>query len=330
MQSRRDILKGASAIPFALGGWALNSGLARAQQFPTRTITLISPFAPGGLVDLAARPLATFLTQRFPHPTVVDHKPGAGGGVGHAFVARAEPDGYTFMVTVSSWAAIPEANRIQGLKAQYDVTEFQPLARLLASSPVLAVRSDAPWKSVEELLEDARKNPDKISYGSNGQFGTVHLAMEMALQAAGATMLHVPFRGGGPAVQALMSKQIDVRPTVVSNVKGLLDAGEVRLLAQLGEERMESLPDVPTLVELGYKDVVYLLWTGVFAPAKIPQHAEQTLRSAIKDFMHREHTIELFRRSGADIGYMDGPEFAKFLEKDNARLWEVARRIKLT
>jgi tripartite-type tricarboxylate transporter receptor subunit TctC len=330
MRNRRDIIRAAAALPLALSGTALTAGPGRAQQYPSKTINVVTPFPPGGVADYASRPLAAFLTEKFPHPAVVENRAGAGGGVGHSYVARAEPDGHTIMVTLSSLAVIPEANRLQGLPPGYDMADFAPIARMFANAPVIAVRGDAPWKTMQDLLDDAKANPGKISYASSGQFGTVHLAMEMALQASGAEMLHVPFRGGGPAVAALVAGQIAVRPTVLSNVKGLVDSGKVRLLAQLGEERMSMLPDLPTMVELGYKSAVYLLWTGVFAPAKTPRPVQETLRAAIKEFMSREDVLEMFRKGGTELGYLDGPEFAKFLEADTARLLGAARRVKLT
>lgn len=330
MATRRDVIRAAAVLPLAMGGTALTAGTGWAQSYPTRTINVVTPFPPGGVADYAARPLAAFLTEKFPHPAIVENRPGGGGGVGHAYVARAEPDGHTIMVTLSSLAVIPEANRLQGQAPGYDMADFAPIARIFANAPVLAVSSDAPWKTIQELLDDAKANPGKISYASSGQFGTVHLAMEMALQASGVEMLHVPFRGGGPAVAALLAGQIGVRPTVLSNVKGLLDAGKVRLLAQLGDERMPTLPDVPTFVDLGYKDVVYLLWTGVFAPARTPRQARETLRTAIREFMQREDVLEMFRKGGAQLGYLDGPEFERFLAVDTARLLGVTRRIKLS
>ncbi len=330
MPNRRDVIKGAAALPFALSGTGLTWSAASAQQFPSKTTTIIAPFPPGGVADYAARPLAAYLSEKFPHPVVVENKAGAGGGVGHAFVARAEPDGHTIMVALPSLAVIPEANRIQNLPVTYEASDFVPLARMFADGVVLAVKTDAPWKTIQDLLADVKKNPGKISYGSSGQFGTVHLAMEMAMQAAGLSMLHVPFRGGGPAVQALMSGQVAMIPTVISNVKGQLDAGQVRFLVQWGDVRMASQPNLPTFVDLGYKDVIYILWTGVFAPVKTPKHVQETLRSAIKTFMADPKTIERYTKGGSQLGYMDGPEFAKFLEGDTARLLVVTRKVKLS
>src|SRR5436190_19798908 len=204
MPNRRELLQGAAALPLALGGAALGSDPLRAQTaFPNRTITLLVPFPPGGVADYAARPLAAFLAEKLGKNVVIENKGGAGGGVGHAYLARAEPDGHAIMVALPSLAVIPEANRLQGRPVSYEVTDFVPLARLLSDAPFLAVKKDAKWKNAQEFLDDVKKNPGKIPYGTSGVFGTVHLAMEMFLHAAGLEMLHIPYQGGGPAANAL-------------------------------------------------------------------------------------------------------------------------------
>ena len=329
MPNRRELIKSAAALPLALGGAALTSGSLFAQSFPTRNITVVVPFPAGGVADYAARPLAAFLAEKFGKNVVVENKPGAGGGVGHAYLARAEADGHVIMTALPSLAVIPEANRLQGRPVNYEVKDFVPLARMFADPVFLTVKKDAKWRNIQELIDDVKQNPGKIAYGSSGVFGTVHLAMEMFLHAAGLNMLHVPYQGGAPAVNALLSDQVPIIPTVASNVKGQLDAGNIRPLVQFSDVRMPWLP-APTAQEIGYKDVLYILWAGVFAPAKTPQPAQAVLRAAIKEFMQNKDVLERFKKGGTELGYMDGPEFAKFLEGDSARLVEVTRKIKLS
>jgi len=330
MLNRRDIIKGAAALPLAATGSGLTWSAATAEQFPTRTVTIVAPFPPGGVADYAARPLAGFLSEKLGRPAVVENRAGAGGGVGHAYVARAEPDGHTIMVALPSFAVIPEANRLQKKQVNYETTDFIPLARLFADPVILVVKNDAKWKNIRELIDDAKANPGKITYGSSGQFGTVHLATEMFLNAAGLNMLHIPYQGGGPAVTAFLGDQVQVLPTVVSNIKGHLDSGSARPLVHFGDERMPAMPDLQSLEDIGYKGAIYVLWTGVFAPVKTPDQAQTTLRTAIAEFMRRDDVLDRFRKGGTQIGYLDGPDFAKFLETDNARLIAVTRNIKLT
>lgn len=330
MPNRRDLMKGAAALPLALGAAALGLRPAGAQSFPTRNITIVVPFPPGGTADFAARPLGTFLAEKLGKNVVVENKGGAGGGVGHAYLARAEPDGHTIMTALPSLAVIPEANRLQGRPVHYETTDFVPLARMFADAPILAVKKDSPWKTMDDFLAAVKKDPGRVPYGTSGQFGTVHLAMEMFLNAANLKMLHVPYQGGGPAFNALLSDQVPVVPTLESIAKGQLDAGNVRALAQFGSERLDNFKTVPTLQEAGYPEVIYILWTGVFAPVKTPAHAQTVLRDAIREFMARKDTVERFTKAGSQVGYMDGPDFAKFLEKDNERLIAVTRKVQLT
>lgn len=331
MLDRRQVLKAGAGLPLVAGSVPFAGAAVRAQDaYPSRTVTIVAPFPAGGVADYAARPLAAFLSERLKQNVVVENRPGAGGGVGHAYVARAQPDGYTIMVALPSFAVIPEANRLQSRPGNYETTDFVPLARMLADPPFFCVKKDAKWKSAQELIDDIKSNPGKIPYGSSGVFGTVHLSTEMFLHAAGLKMLHVPYQGGAPAVNALLSDQVPVIPTVVSNIKGQLDAGAVRPLVHWGDRPVTALPGVPSLQELGYKDVLYILWSGVFAPAKTPESVQTVLRAAIKEFMAKPEVLARFRKGGTEIGYLDGPDFAKFLEADNARLIAITRKINLS
>src|ERR1700730_14148475 len=181
MTDRRKFMQGALAYPVvAAGQW----GVRAEEPWPARTITIVVPFPPGGVADYAARPLAAFLSETLGRNVVVENKGGAGGGIGHAYVARSEPDGYTIMTALPSLAVIPEANRLAGKPVTYEVNQFVPLGRLLADPTILAVNKSAPWSSLDELIADVRSKPGQIPYGTSGHLGTVHLAMEMFLAAA--------------------------------------------------------------------------------------------------------------------------------------------------
>ena len=331
MPSRRELLKLTLGLPLASGALCLKPGRLRAQEaWPTRTITIVVPFPPGGTADFAGRPLAAHLAEKLGRNVVVENKGGAGGGIGHAYVARAEPDGYTIMIALPSLAVIPEANRLQGKPVAYEMDQFVPLARMFADPPILAVKTSSPWKALPDFLAAVRNNPGQIPYGTSGHLGTVHLAMEMFLNAAGLKMVHVPYQGGGPAFNALLSDQVPVVPTLESIGKGQIDAGNIRVLAQWGTERLPSFPHAPTLQEAGYPDVVYILWTGVFAPRKTPEPVIRILRDAIRPFMQDKAVVERFVRAGSQVSYLDGPDFARFLEGDTDRLLKVVRKIGLS
>ena len=330
MTSRRKLLKLTLAAPLWTGGLTVAGRLRAQEPWPTRAITIVVPFPPGGTADFAARPLAAYLSETFGKNVVVENKGGAGGGIGHAYVARAEPDGYTIMTALPSLAVIPEANRLAGKPATYEMDQFVPLARMFADPMILAVKKSSPWGSLEDFVTAVRKSPGHIPYGSSGHLGTVHLAMEMFLNAAGLKMVHVPYQGGGPAFNALLSDQVPVLPTLESIAKGHLDAGNLRILAQWGTERLPSFPNVPTLQEAGYPDVIYILWAGVFAPTRTPAHVTRILRDAIRAFMQDKAVVERFINAGSQVAYMDGPEFAQFLQTDTDRLLKVMRKIGLS
>jgi len=327
MVNRRELLKLAAALPLAQG--ALPSPGAQAQTWPTRTVTIVVPFPPGGTADFAARPLAAHLTEKLGRNVVVENKGGAGGGIGHAYVARAEPDGYTIMTALPSLAVIPEANRLQGKAVTYEMDQFVPLARMFADPPLLVVKKSSPWKTFDDFIAAVRNNPGQIAYATSGYLGTVHLAMEMFLTAAGLKMVHVPYQGGGPAFAALLSDQVPVVPTLESIGKGQFDAGNLRVLAQWGAERLASFPDAPTFQQAGYPDVVYILWAGVFAPKKTPEHVTRILRDAIRPFMQDKAVVQRFLTAGSQVSYLDGPDFERFLAADTDRLIKIVRKIGL-
>src|SRR5215207_8205350 len=201
--NRRELLKAAAALPLAQSAFA-NRALAQA-AWPARNITMIVPFPAGGQADLAARPVALALEKILGKPVIVDNRAGGGGGsVGNAAAARAEPDGHTLLMTLSSLAVLPEADRLFERPVAYEVSQFAPIARVLADPTLLAVPASAPWKTLKDFVDDAKARPGQIPYGSSGPYGTLHVAMEMFAASAGFKLLHVPFRGAGPALAALL------------------------------------------------------------------------------------------------------------------------------
>src|ERR1043165_9463269 len=325
MVSRRELLKFATALPLA------TPSIASAQAaWPARTITIVVPFPPRGTADIAARPLAAYLTDKLGRSVVVENKGGAGGGIGYAYVAKAEPDGYTIMTALSSLAVIPEANRLQGRPPTYEMDQLVPLARMFADPVLLTVKKSSPWKTLDDFIAAVRSNPGQIPYGTSGYLGTVHLAMEMFLKAADLKMVHVPYQGGGPSFAALLSDQVPVVPTLESIGKGHFDAGNLRVLAQWGTERLPNFADAPTFREAGYPDVVYILWTGVFAPRKTPEPVTRILRDNIRTFMQDKAVVARLSSAGSLVSYLDGPDFARFLEGDTERLVKIVRKIGLS
>ncbi len=242
-------------------------------QYPDHPITMIVPFPPGGLADAVARPVAEAMGRELKQTVVVENKAGAGGGIGMANVAKAKSDGYTILMALSSYTVLPEADKLFGRAPMYTLAELKPIARFTADPTVFAVRADAPWKTIQEFVADAKKNPGKFTYGSSGNYGTMHVPMEMFAGAAGIKMVHVPYTGAGPAIVGLLGGQVDALSTGPATVAQHVKAGKIRVLAHWGDVRLVALPDVPSLRDAG-TDVQYAQWSGLFVPAgaKRPDH----------------------------------------------------------
>jgi len=301
--------------------------IAHAQsEYPTKTITMIVPFPPGGVADITARPLAEAMGRHLKQPVIVENKAGAGGGVGMQYVARAKPDGYTILLALSSISIIPEADKVLGRDPMFQLKELVPIARFTADPTVLAVRADSPYKSVADLVNAAKQNPGAIPYGSSGNYGTMHVPMEMLNAEAGTKMLHVPFTGAGPAVVALLGGQVEALSTGPSTVMGHLRAGKVRVLATWGEGRHPALPNVPTLKELGY-DAQFSQWTGLFVPAGTPEPVIAKLREAARMAVADATFQQSLARVETPIQYLDQPQFQRFWDNDAHKLAEVVKRI---
>jgi tripartite-type tricarboxylate transporter receptor subunit TctC len=322
---RRDLLAGLVAAPFTI---ALPFGSATAQpRWPTRTVTMVVPFPPGGQADLAARPVAAALERIFGQPVIVENRGGAGGAVGNAAVARAEPDGHTLLMTLSSLAVLPESERLFGRSPAYEVDQLAPVARVLADPTLLAVPVSAPWQTVQDLVEDAQKRPGTISYGSSGAYGTLHVAMEMFAAEAGIKLLHVPYRGAGPAVTGLLSGQIQALASAPGVLKEHVDAGTMRVLANWGAQRISSFPDLPTFKELGYPNVEFYIWAGLFAPRGLPEPIIMQLRDAMRRVMADPEVTRVFQNAGSPPAYLDAPDFSQFVAADSARLIAAVQKI---
>ena len=221
-----------AALLLATHGWCAAQSTQSA--WPAKPITMIVPFPPGGLADLVARPVAEAMSRDLGQPVVIENKAGAGGGIGMGYTAKAKPDGYTVVMALSSLTVIPEADALLGRSAMFALTDLRPIARYTADPTVLAVRADAPWKTVQQFVDDAKKRPGAINYGSSGNYGTMHVPMEILAQNAGIKLTHIPFTGAGPAVVALLGGQIDAVSSGPATVLQQVKAGKLRVLAHWG------------------------------------------------------------------------------------------------
>jgi tripartite-type tricarboxylate transporter receptor subunit TctC len=294
--------------------------------YPAKPIALVVPFPPGGVADIVARPVADAMGRYLGVPVVIENKAGAGGGIGMGFVAKARPDGYTLLLALSSISILPEADKITGRAPMYQLNQFVPIARFTADPTVLAVRAESPWKTLNEFIADARMRPGAISYGSSGNYGTMHMPMEMFAASAGLKLLHVPYTGAGPAVIALLGGNVDAVASGPSTVIQHVKAGKLRVLASWGERRLLSLPDVPTLTESGF-NAVFFQWTALFAPAGTPEPAVAKLREAARAAAADSRFVAAMATVETPIQYLDAPELQRFWEADAQKLGEAVRRV---
>jgi tripartite-type tricarboxylate transporter receptor subunit TctC len=303
----------------AMGGFA---GKGSAETYPSRPVSVIVPFPPGGVAELTARPLLAVLERILKQPFVVVNKPGASGTVGTQQASISKPDGYTLLVTVSSMSVFPEVDVLFGRPRTYKREDFTPIALLSADPMILVVRKDSTYKSVA----DAKKRPGEIKYRSSGVYGATHLPTEMFANAAGIKLRHVPYTGGGPALIALLGGHVDILFTVPIIAFVQLKSGEVTPLAVASEKRHPAFRNVPTLKELGY-DVEYYMWCGFFAPKATPPDVLKTLREATRKAAASQEFKAAMDRMNTPIDYRDADEFQKFWDKDAQRSIEAIRRI---
>ncbi|MBI3708172.1 MAG: tripartite tricarboxylate transporter substrate binding protein [Proteobacteria bacterium] len=300
--------------------------VAAQDAFPSRPITMVVPFPPGGVADQTARPTAAAMEKYLKQPVVVANRVGAAGAVGMASVANARPDGYTIVMALSSISVIPEADKLFGRTPAYTLDQLSPLALISSDPTILVVPADSPWKTVAQLVADAKQRPGLIAYSSSGVYGTLHMAMEMFAHAAGIKLRHVPFNGAGPAMTAILGGHVQALASGPGVVIPQIQAGKLRPLAGWGAARVAALPDVPTFKELGY-DIEFYIWAGLYAPAKTPDPVMAALRNAVRQVIKDPNFNTAMENLQTPVSYLDAPEFQKFWDKDAKMLAEAIQRI---
>lgn len=298
----------------------LAAGRAIAQDaYPSRTITVVSPFPPGGVSDTITRPLDAALEAVFKQPVVLENKSGAAGAVGAQFVAAAKPDGYTLLTHIVSISGFAAVDKLFGRQPKFTNADFIPLARIVADPIVMIVNNDLPYKTLKDLIADAKANPDKLIYSSSGLYGASHIPTVLFAKSAGnLQMRHLPANGGGPAVTAVLGGNVNFFMSPTSIALPHIRAGKVRPLAVSSAKRIKTLPDVPTFKEQGY-DLEYYFWVGIFAPKGTPAPIINTLRDGLNKAAHSKQFLDTLDNLGQELAYMDQPEFTTFWAADAKR-----------
>lgn len=299
---------------------------AAQDAFPSRPITMIVPFPPGGVADITGRPTAVALEKVLKQPVVITNRPGAGGAVGNAAVANAKPDGYTVLMALSSISVIPAADALFDRKPAYSLDQFEPIALVSADPTILVVHPSLPVKNVKELVALGRSKPGQLSYSTSGIYGALHMPMEMFLHAAKLKMRAVHTTGGGPAITSVLGGHVDMTAGGPAAITAQVKAGKLRPIASWGAKRHPSFPDVPTFKEAGY-DVEYYIWAGMFGPKGIPEANLKVLRDAVRKAVADPDFKAAMDKVNSPIQYMDAPEFRKYWEADARRLAAAVKAI---
>ncbi|MFY2083453.1 Bug family tripartite tricarboxylate transporter substrate binding protein [Achromobacter xylosoxidans] len=299
----------AGALLFAMAGPAVAA-------WPERPLTLIVPASPGGTTDIAARLVADKLAAKLGQQVIVENRAGAAGIIGAQTLARARPDGYTLLMGNIGPNAI---NYALYKTLPYKPADFAPVTRVISVPNVLVVNEASPARSVADLLALAKKDPGQVSFGSSGSGQSPHLSAELFKQRAGIGGTHVPYKGAGPAVAALLGQQFTFMIDNLPSSMPYIQSGKLRALAVTSDRRLAELPDVPTMVEAGVPDMVVTAWFGLVAPAGTPAAVIDALYAATRDVVRSPDVAERFRAMGGQAGGDTPAEFAAFIDQERVR-----------
>lgn len=311
---------------FATLSLAAFAGAAFAQEYPSRHVRMIVPYSPGGSNDLIGRLIAGRLAQSMRQQFVVENRPGAGGTIGAAMAAKAEPDGYTLLV--ASAGAITTAPSMYS-KLPFDpLKDLAPITNIVLQPNVLVVHPSVPVKTLKEFIALAKANPGKLSYGSSGVGATQHLASELFSMMTGCDIVHVPYKGGGPAMVGIRSGEIDFMFSVLPTAVPLIKSGQLRAVAMTTARRVKAFPDLPTVHESGLPGFEISGFIGLFAPAKVPQFIQSKLNAEVMKAMTpdvQERLVDL----GLEVDVGPPEKFKAFLRDDIARYAKIVKAAKI-
>jgi tripartite-type tricarboxylate transporter receptor subunit TctC len=301
-----------------------------AQQFPSRPITFVGPYAAGGNVDISARILQAGIGDALGQPIIIENRPGAGGTIAGDYVARSTPDGHTLFVG-SNGPIMLGPMTMPKPPYRWDVA-FAPVSMLAVATNMLLVRPTLPVKTVAELVDYAKKNPGKLTLATSSGASINHFLGELLKLKTGITWTEVHYRGNLPAINDLIAGHVDVGFQQLSDSRQHIEAGRLRALAVLGPTRVAAIPDIPTIVEAGYPDVQGITFNGLFAPKATPPAVVEKLSAAIRAALEKKFVADKLAELGSDARGSTPAEFTKFLEQESVKWTEVMKlaNIKVT
>jgi len=307
-------------------GFAILVAPSHGAEYPNKTIQIINPFPPGAVTDIVARLLAPKLSANLGQQVVIVNKAGGGGAVGIQAAKDAAPDGYTILVTPPPIVLIPIVNK----NSTFTLKDFVPLSLATTSPNTTVVKSDAPWKSFEELIAEAKKNPGQLTYGSAGPGTTPHFIGELVKLKTGIDITHVPLGSESAAATAVLGGHVNVAFLTLGTTRSHVEAGMMRALAVASNRRLKDFPNVPTTVEKGHPELNLKVWVGFFAPAKTPAAVAKRLAAALGDSLKDPEVVANIEKAQALIENLGASEFGKFLSDEEKKWSEVARAAKIT
>ena len=302
--------------------FALAAASAHAQPWPNQPVKIVVPWAAGGIVDMGARQIGQKMSEQIGQPVVVENKPGASSTIGVAQVVKSPADGHTLLAFESSYAILPALFS----KLSWDhANDLAPVGTLFQTPMVLVVPAGSPFKTGQELIEYARKNPGKLNFGSGGIGSTPHLSAELLQKEGNLRMTHIPYKGGGEALTALIGGNVDLlitaAPTAMTQTKG----GRARALAVSGTKRSAAFPDTPTFIELGLKNYTVANWYGLAAPKGTPRETTERIYAEVLKALADPTVKERLAQQGAEPLDMNGEAFGRFMRDETQRWTEISR-----
>lgn len=321
--ARRTSILTASLLALALGATAAPLALAQS-GYPSRPIEFVIPFPPGGPADTAARIIQPPLSAALGVPIVLNNKPGGGGALGGDYVSKSKPDGYTVYATTNSTLTIITAMQPD---LTYRPSDFAAVGSYMTDIGVITSKPGNTWKTLDEFVDYAKKNPGKLSYGSAG-LGTVSFfTAELFKQAYGLDITHVPFQGTGPVKNAVMGGHVTLGSSGLSSFAPLMKSGDLIALVTTAPKRLPAFPDVPTMAEKGFPDASLNIWMALFVPAKTPREVVEKLSRALEKTMKEPSVVAAVEKAGMVVDYRDPAATAKLVESEHEAVKKVVARL---
>jgi tripartite-type tricarboxylate transporter receptor subunit TctC len=297
---------------------ALAAGAHAADTYPSRTVTIAVPYSPGGSTDYVARTFAKSMTDAYQKPFIVENKPGASGTIAMGYVAKAEPNGYTLLMTEMTTTVVPTLFP----KLTFDpIRDFVPVAQIAEAPYILVVHPKVPAKNLKELIDYARKNPGKVTFGSGGSGSGPHVAGELLKSVAKIDIAHVPYKGSGPALNDLLGGQIDLLITAAPTVAAFIESGKLRAIAVASDKRIPMMPSVPSAAESGVPEFQVSNWFGITAPKGTPADIVKSLHARIQEMLKNPGVLKNLDTAGALPAEMGPEAFGKKIDTE-ARRWD--------